>query len=201
MKKKIAFLYVVILLFSISCSVNRGAKQMYENLPDAGDCIKNPELAKQTISKLDEIIKMAPNWWDPYRMKIALYSSVELNDSDSDPDKQIIKVYESWAEKNNMDIQILVAYATHLDKIGEDEKALDAMRQAWNDFNKKKKKRPKDSNEENMMFAGVFAGVWLGEVSSENIGDYHFVAERNPDLINALESMVKSNSDALFLWD
>lgn len=198
MKRSLICLLLSFFLIA-SCTNAKDAKKMFAELPETSECIKDPKLAEKTIKKLDEIIKLAPDWWDPYHLKIGLYAILE--DDGNNSDKQIIEVYEKWASKNSMDIQKYVAYATHLENIGEKEKAKEAMQHAWNDFCKMEKKQPKDWQEEILMFAGVYAGINLGNITKDNIKDYYYVAERSPDMIVALKDMIDSNTEALFLWD
>ena len=201
MKKNFLFLSLCFLIFFISCSRYGEAKKRYDNLPTTIECVKNPELLKKTISELDEIIGLAPDWWEPYHRKIGLISGFEDEKIDYDTDMEIVKVYESWAVIKDLDIQKNVAYASHLEKIGEKEKSKNAIQKAWNDFNKMKKEKPKDWREEIYMFAGIYAGVALGQITKENISEYYYVAGRSPDMITALSDMVDHNPDAVFIWD
>ncbi len=185
--------------FIASCTKVKDAKQMFSQLPKTGECIKDPKTAEKTLQELDEIIKLEPGWWEPYHIKIGLLSV--LDDDSNNSEKQIVGLYEKWASQNTMDIQKNVAYSTHLENIGEKEKAKEAMQRAWNDFCKMEKQPPKDWQEECWMLAGVYAGINLGHITEDKIKDYYYVTERSPYMITALNHMIEHNPDAIFIWD
>ena len=202
MKRILLFLSACIALCSVSCTGRNEAKKRLDRLPSYGECAQDLNLTHEALKEVDEIIQLEPRWWEPYRRKMSLYYCAAYTDYDIDAEREAARVYEEWAKINEMDIRKIVAYATHLEKSGESEKALEVFRQAWTDFSKMKKRKPKNWREEELMFAGVYAGVRIGMVTSDSISEYHYIAGRNPEVVmSGLEDMVNPDSTAVFFWD
>lgn len=111
------------------------------------------------IKKLDEAIRISPNWWIPYREKIQIL----LIGSWEDNSESVKDVYDLWLKNGNaLDGDSLFSYGCSLFCCGKESEAIEIFEKFYiNGLDKEK------NDSEKILF--FLSGIMIGEIDKENL--------------------------------
>lgn len=165
MKIKFLFLLFIFLPFSLSCSQNRNAQELFnqatvifENANTIDWIQSTPEKVK-AIQKLDKAIKVAPDWWLPYREKIQILKIGCWQDN-----AQILnEVYNLWlANGNELEGYSKFTYACSLYCCNKKTQSIEIFEKLYQENYKEIM-----TDEEKVIY--ILSGIVIDKISEKNL--------------------------------
>lgn len=165
MKLKISFLLIFLLSFSVSCSQNRRAQELFNQATaifenaNTIDWIQSTPEKEEAIQKLDKAIKFAPNWWLPYREKIQILKIGHWQDNA----QFLNNVYNLWlANGNELEGYSEFTYACSLYCCNKNNQAIEIFKKLYQE-----KYKENMTDEEKVVY--ILSGIVIEKISDKNL--------------------------------
>lgn len=196
MKKTIPLL--LFLLF-VSCKQTDKAQKLYNQACSMFQSTNITEWAEDShekemvINKLNDAIKLKPNWWPPYHEKIQILKigSLEKNA------EQIKDVYNLWLQNNNiLEGFSKFSYACSLYCSGNEIQSLEIFRDIFYNFS-----NTQNNDEEKIMY--IFSGIVIGNITENNYQTFVLKIFDNSMLDNIQKFLLlfnESPKEALWIY-